>query len=248
MPGNFQEYQREYLLWVFEKSKEGKNSEFLSYTVSSMITPYCRESLMNWVLDLAPELRLSVQTCLLACSYIDIYLTKKPMSQLSGLELIGITALSLSAKINEGISIAPSAIMEILDSRFSIDAIVIMEVYMLKILEWKLAITTPCDVVEGLIEETINDNNCQIIKAKAFSFAAYCFIDSEIAKFGNYNLGIASICMSLDQLGYYQFRNEWMDLIQSQIELDRGKIDKIVASIQKKISTFNTSTVTSMAL
>ena len=136
MPGNTEERLRQNLALLVEKSEEFRTKGHLPYWSRGLITTEIRESLMTYILDLIlPNFHFLTSTKLLACSYADKFLSLKPIAQLSALELIGITALSLASKFNEGKNLTPAVVFQILDSKFSIDSIVKMETFFLLTLD-----------------------------------------------------------------------------------------------------------------
>ena len=190
---------------------------------------------MTYILDLIlPNFHFLTSTKLLACSYADKFLSLKPIAQLSALELIGITALSLASKFNEGKNLTPAVVFQILDSKFSIDSIVKMETFFLLTLDWKLAHETPCNFINEIIEYTISDTSCGKIADTAHIFAAMCYIDSNISCEGGYMIAIASISMALDRMKFADFKNEWLLNIESKAAFNRKKLEKIEEMISKK--------------
>ncbi|OMJ69321.1 hypothetical protein SteCoe_32981 [Stentor coeruleus] len=239
MPEFFNSIVIEHLSRLFEKSEEAKNSNYLSYLSVGYIKTIHREALFNWVLDLSPSLNFSVSTGLLACTYIDRFLSIKPDFQISVFELLGISSLSLAIKFTEGKTITPHAIHKLLDSRYSIDAIVTIELYILKILDWNLSMVSPCELIDTIINFSL-DHPCigKIIDA-CHSFAVFCYLDPEIAVNGNCSLAFASIMLALDRLGYKEFRNNWILSLEKTFMLDTEKLDVVVSRVQKKFEVFN---------
>ena len=221
MPGISQEYKRSNLAYLIEKSEESRQSSLTSYTSSSIVTPSIRETLLNWLLDLAPDLRFSIEVALVAFTYIDSFLKVQSIPNLSALELLAITALSLAMKFNESTHLRPQTVSDLFEGKYSIDAISTMEVYLLKVLNWKLDVDTPCNLINHLIDCTFEAN--ERIRAVAHSYAALCYIDSSIVSAGNYCLAIASISMALDRLGHSEFKEGWLEVVQG-IKLDREKV------------------------
>lgn len=238
MPGNLESFLTENLCRLLEKSEEAKEANYLSYLATGHITSNYRDNLFNWVLDLSPNLNFSVSTGLLACSYIDRFLSSRPNFQHSVLELVGITALSLAMKFAEGKVLTPNIIHRLLDSRFLIDAIVTTELFMLKELGWNLSSPSPCELIDTLIEYSFDHPYTERIIETCHSFAVLCYLDTETAASGNFNLAIASIVLSLDRLGYNEFRADWLLSLQETFVFDREKLDITVKRVLSKLDLF----------
>lgn len=239
MPGFFKSVVIEHLSRLLEKSEEDKNANYLSYLSAGHIKTTHRETLFNWVLDISSNLEFSVSTGLLACTYIDRFLSVKPDFQISVLELLGMSALSLAIKFAEGKTIAPQTLHKLLDSRYSIDAIVTIELYILKILDWNLSMVSPCELVDTIIDFSLDHPCIGRIVDTCHSYAVFCFLDPEIASIGNFNLAFASIILALDRLGYKEFRTEWILSLEETFMLDSEKLDVTVSRVQSRFEVFN---------
>ena len=221
MPGSLQEYSKANLAYLIEKSEESRQANLTSYTSSSVVTSSNRQTLLKWLLDLASDLGFSIEVTLVAFSYIDNFLTVQSIPHLSALELLAVTALSIALKFNGCPGLNPQQISQVFDGKYSIDAIATTEVYFLKILNWRLDVDTPCNLINHLIDCTFEAN--EKIRTVAHKYAAFCYIDASIVVAGNYCLAIASISMALDYLGYCMFKEEWLGVVQG-IKLDRKKV------------------------
>ncbi|OMJ96252.1 hypothetical protein SteCoe_216 [Stentor coeruleus] len=235
MPGNSESFLTENLCWLLEKTEEAKEANYLSYLAVGHINSNYRETLFNWVLDLSPNLNFSVSTGLLACSYIDRFLSSRPNFQHSVLELIGIISLSLAMKFAEGKVLTPNSIHKMLEYRYSIDAIVTTEIFMLKELGWNLSTPSPCELVDTLIEYSFDHPCTGRIIETCHSFAVLCYLDTETAASGNFNLAIASIVLSLDRLGYREFRADWLLSLQESFVFDNEKLEITVRRVLSKL-------------
>ncbi|OMJ82810.1 hypothetical protein SteCoe_16407 [Stentor coeruleus] len=238
MPGNLEGYLTENLYRLLEISEESKKVNYLSYLAVGHITSNCRETLLNWVLDLSSNLNISVSTGLLACSYIDRFLSSRPNFQHSVLELVGITALSLAMKFAEGKILTPNSIYTMLDYRFSIDAIVTTELFILKELEWNLSIPSPCELIDCLIEYSFDYPCTGRIIEFCHSFAVLCYLDTETVASGNFNLAIASIVLSLDHLAYNELRTDWLLSLKESFVFDSEKLEITVKRVLSKLNLF----------
>ena len=236
MPGNSVEYLAENLSWLIEKAEQAKERLQLIYLTVGPVDSNHRQSLMHWVIEVALELEFSHSTAMLACGYFDRFLSVKPISHLSVLELIAVSALSLACKFKEGKSLTPDFISRLLGSGFNADAVVTMERYMLTVLDWKLDDATPCDIIDAVIEFTFGENCSQGILKKSYSFAGFCYLDAEVAMAGSFILAIAGISLALKKLRFLNFRMEWLEIVEQRFGINRDKLDLIEERVENNLA------------
>jgi G2/mitotic-specific cyclin 1/2 len=229
-------YASEHLHWLLKKAEDKSYFDPLDYLISGQFKKNDRENLLTWVIDLTSELNLSMSTGVLACVYLDKFLTSKPRTSPKILELLGIVSLSLAAKLKEGVVFTPEAIKNMLGDRFNIDSIVTTEKYILSVLNWEMSFSTICDLVLALLQQTFEDSLSSTIIQTSFSFAAICYCDADLAVFGSYNLTISSIYLALDRLGFGRVKDEWLQEIESSFVLDKEKLEAIIDQVVKKLS------------
>lgn len=239
MPGNLQITPSESLIFLIEKSQESDYFTTLQYVNKGQINSTDRSNLLSWVIDLSTELDLSIVTCLLACTYIDKFLSIKPNTGKKIFDLVGMVGLALAAKYKEGLFIRPEKIKEMLQDKYSVDAIVTTEMYFLNALGWKLGGITVCDVIETVLELTFGEGLNEKMVSMCFSFAALCYCELDIALYGSYYLAFCCIVMVLDKFGFGSVRSEWLELVGERFGVDVGKFDEIVGVIRVKLGSFN---------
>lgn len=133
-------------LWAEMKRKEHNYVHDASYMKRHVgLEPQMRAILLDWLLEIAQAYRLHRETVHLAIEYIDRFmtLTKRAM-RIDRLQLIGMTALFLAAKVEE---IYPPKLKEFaahMDTYSSDneDAISKFELFMLKTLNWEISPVT----------------------------------------------------------------------------------------------------------
>lgn len=239
MPGNLQINPSETLIFLIEKSQESDYINTLQYVNKGQINNTDRSNLLSWVIDLSTELNLSIVTCLLACTYIDKFLSIRPNTGKKIFDLIGMVGLALAAKYKEGMLICPEIIKEMLRNKYTVDAIATTEMYFLNALGWKLGGITVCDVIETVLEMSFGDGLNEKMVSMCFTFAAMCYCELDIALHGNYNLAFCCIVMVLDKFGFSNVKNEWLDFVDKKFGVDIGKFDGIVKVIREKLTSFN---------
>lgn len=84
-----------------------RNSQLYSITFQSLmtnqseITPRHRQILIDWIMEVSDKFQLKKQTYNLAVHYVDTYITRSPDFALDKYQLLGITSLLISCKIEE---------------------------------------------------------------------------------------------------------------------------------------------------
>ncbi|KAM3143800.1 G1/S-specific cyclin-E1 [Paramecium bursaria] len=99
------------------------------------ITSMMRAILIDWMMEVCMEFQLKRQTFHLAVSYIDNYLSKKQATKLN-LQLLGLTSLFISCKIEEIYPRKVSDFEKAADFGYTSQQILDMELIMLRGLKW----------------------------------------------------------------------------------------------------------------
>ena len=238
MPGNLDIYLSDTLIFLIEKSQDPDYFSTLECFNAGAIKNTDRDNLLSKVIDASVNLNLSISTGILACTYIDKFLSIKPNTGQKIFDLVAITGIALAAKYKEGLSIESEKIKEILKGKYAIDSIVTTEQFIAGTIGWKLGGSTICDVIESILECTFeNEMTGKLIK-NCYLYAAVCYCDLEIAMFGIYNLAICSIIMALEKSGFVSIKDEWLCFIGKSCEVDTKKFDVITDKIKKKLESF----------
>lgn len=105
------------------------------------ITPNMRTILVDWLVEVAQEYKLSSETLYLAVSYMDRYLSRKSIIR-HQLQLLGVACMMLASKYEE--IFAPSAddFVYISDNTYAKDELFTMEANVLDVLEFSLTVAT----------------------------------------------------------------------------------------------------------
>ena len=239
LSGSFQDYLKETIIYQLESSEQEKYHENFRYVAHNKVTESQRENFFTCVANLCADLNLSTSTGLLACMYIDRFLSKKLSTQSKIFELLGITSLSIACKYKEGVSLSPEKIQNMLSGKYSIDAIVTTEQYMLSVLNWELAIVTSCDLVQSLLELTFGSSVPKRLLDSAMAFSALCYADFKVASTGTYNVAVSSILLSLKKSGYSDMMQEWLETLEESIPVDKEKVNIAIDSVLNKLESFS---------
>lgn len=232
---NLDIYTLEHLQWLYNKSEDKSYLDSFSYIDAGSLKKIDRENLFTWVVSKTAELNLSVSTGLLACTYLDKFLSRKPLISQDILDLVCILTLSIAAKYKESGILNLESIKMMLQNRYTLDAIVTTERYILTNLDWQLCLMTPCDLIQSLLSHTFEESISAGFIDATFKFAAVCYADADIALLGCYYTAVSSILLTLDRLGFYRVKEEWLELVQSNFVLDKDRVGMIMDKVMKKL-------------
>ena len=236
---NLDIYTLEHLQWLYNKSDEKSYLESFSYIDTGCLKKIERENLITRVVSKTSELNLSLSTGLLACAYLDKFLSKKPLMSRDHLDLVCILSLSIAAKYKESGILNLESIKMMLKNQYTLDAIVTTERYILSNLDWQLGLLTPCDLIQSLLNHTFEASISAGFIDMTFKFAAVCYADADIALLGCYYTAVSSILLTLDRLGFNRVKEEWLVLVQSNFVLDKDKVSMIMDQVMKKLLSSN---------
>ncbi|XP_028392483.1 G1/S-specific cyclin-E-like [Dendronephthya gigantea] len=125
--------------WAFLKDKDREYPKYGQYMGQHpALQPKMRTILLDWLIEVCEVYRLHRETFHLAASYVDRYLKVKRDIQKSRLQLVGVTALFIAAKLEEIYPPKLSEFSYVTDGACTDDEILIEELVMLKVLDWKL--------------------------------------------------------------------------------------------------------------
>lgn len=156
------------------------------------LEPKMRSILLDWLMEVCDCFHLQKSTFYLAISYIDSYLSdtgtntaNKTLVAKSQLQLLGITALFVAAKIEE---IEPPKLLKfayITDGACSTDEIVLQEISLLQTLKWRAHPVTVYDWLRLYLQTTYSYLVQSTTKTKSLSKLEvnYEYIGQEFIKF-----------------------------------------------------------------
>lgn len=101
-----------------------------------------RALLMDWMIEVHAKFRLLPETLLIAVNMIDRFLSQRVVS-LEKLQLVGMTALFISAKYEEVICPSITHFLHMADGGFEVDDMIKAERYMLSTLDFDMSYPNP---------------------------------------------------------------------------------------------------------
>jgi len=117
-----------------------------------------RSILVDWLVEVAEEYKLSTQTLFLTVNYIDRLLSRCAVNR-NRLQLLGITSMLVAAKYEE---IYPPTIKEfvyISDNTYNREQVLNMESLLLRVLKFRLSGATPWEFIKQLFRASKLDPN-----------------------------------------------------------------------------------------
>lgn len=142
------------------------------------ITPHMRAILVDWLIEVAEEYKLSSETLYLAVSYIDRYLSKKTVMR-GKLQLVGVASMLLASKYEEIYAPSVDEFVYISDNTYSKEEVFCMESNVLDTLEFCLTGATTKNFLRRYLKAagSGSDANVQMFANYLceLSLHEYCF-------------------------------------------------------------------------
>jgi Cyclin, N-terminal domain len=202
---------------------------------SEKIYPENWEQLILWVLETCEVQKISKKAEQTAISYIDCFLSNKPVNQGNILELIGYICISVALKFEESREIKPSHIRLFCEDKFDADSITTTELYLLQVLNWNLDRPTPSEILSCLFQFTCEEFESEKICALADSFSSFGLADYEISRNSTLVIAVASALCAMEKLNYNNFCHEWLKVLQEKLRIDSSVVSKVANEINKKV-------------
>jgi hypothetical protein len=228
----------EYLIKNSRNQQKSNDFDYLSLTQQGKITPNNREQLVIWVLETCEVHRTHKKTEQLAISYIDTFLKKKSVSQVSLLELIGYVCIALALKYEEGRELTPGQIHELCEGKFSIEVIKTTELYTLSLLEWRMDLPTPSELLMYFLINTCEEFNFAGICKLADGFIAVALADYESVRKGPVVVAVASAVCAMEKGRLSSFGEEWVGMIESKFQVKKEEVWNAAQRICNKINSY----------
>mmetsp|Transcript_93412 Transcript_93412/g.136455 ORF Transcript_93412/g.136455 Transcript_93412/m.136455 type:complete len:418 (-) Transcript_93412:551-1804(-) len=197
---NNPQYCIEYVTEIFEHliSSENKLLPCSTYmdTVQHDINPVMRGILVDWLVEVAEEYKLSPENLYLSANYVDRFLSIMPVLR-GRLQLVGVTCMLIASKYEEIFAPQVEDFVYITDSTYSATEVLQMEVTVLNALRFNLTAVTPhCFIkrlttVMGLDEQNLHLSE-YLAEITIQEFPYLCYKPSQIAA--------SAVCLSLHTL------------------------------------------------
>ena len=203
---NVKEYMDEIFENLIEEEKAQINNINSNYfNFQPEITPYMRSILIDWIININCQFKFKEETLYLAIYLIDAYLSKKYIKK-RNFQLLGISSLLISSKLNEIFLRKISDYSDITYNTYNVQNIKKMEEDILKTLDFDLLIPTPLSFYEiisqklgisddlnkfqfgGFLMQSFLINNISINYTSSTIAYATCYIIAKFCKINNYRI------------------------------------------------------------
>ena len=234
-------YTTQTLEYLVERSKYFQQQisfDYLKDIQLGKITSSNRESLIHWLSDICEEKGFSSKVEQLSISYIDIFLSKKSLPDPCFLELITYICLSISLKYEELRHLSFQDIFFLCGQRFSEKVIETTQVYILTLLEWRLEIPTPNEILSYLLIETCENFQLEQIKKSADGFIMVARSDYELSRQPPISIAIASALCVFEKSKLNAFAVNWLQEVSTRYELDSDMLKEMAKAIWDKVNSF----------
>jgi hypothetical protein len=134
-------YDPDYLAACYEDEKKGAADWRYLSTVQLDVDVHKRLVLVDWLVEVVDEFKLSQPTLFLAVNYVDRYLSRRPVAR-DALQLLGVTALWLACKLEEVYPPTLGDFVDVTQSSCTAAQLVAMESALLRELGFTLSVPT----------------------------------------------------------------------------------------------------------
>ena len=139
--------------WPAASELQFMPNPYYLYSLQPAVTPQMRAILLDWMFEVSSEFALKRPTVYLAVSLLDRFLSVYPNILKEKFQLVGLVALFTAAKYEE---LAPPSLQEWLRTAsygYSREEVKATERLLLHKLQWRLASSTACTVLNWLMSE-----------------------------------------------------------------------------------------------
>lgn len=195
-----------------------------------------RDALQGWLLDALPESNCSLHTRMLANCYLDTFLNEKPETNMAVCHLVALLCLSTAMKVEQNCVFSLEYISEFFEHKFNTETICMLEIYILKTLNWRVIIPTPASIIRLIIGVFFEENDHTSLVEKADLMGIVGLIHSDIACSGEFLISIASVSLSLRLLGFTSFLEEWWIELVKNFDVSRVEVELLESKIMGKLN------------
>eukprot|EP00871_Galdieria_phlegrea_P000252 jgi/Galph1/1227/GphlegSOOS_G5952.1 len=189
------EYQEDILQVLFECEKRYFPPDSYFHNINSVqkeISPDMRAILIDWLVEVADEYKLTTETLHLACNYIDRVLSRWSVPK-RNLQLLGIVCLFIASKYEEMYPPHLDEFVYITDNTYSKEEVLSMETFVMNILDFSFTVATSHQFVT-LFESIVKYDNVE--KYIAYFLCDLTLVDFSVAKYLPSVVATAAICLA----------------------------------------------------
>ncbi|EME30853.1 Cyclin-A2 [Galdieria sulphuraria] len=158
----------------------------------SEISPNMRAILMDWLVEVAEEYKLSNETLHLACNYIDRFLSRCSVSK-KNLQLLGVVCLLVASKYEEKYPPHVDEFVYITDNTYTKEEVLSMEMLVMKVL--KFSFTAASSYQFASIFGSWGNLN-EVVKSISFFLCDLSLVDFSLSKYLPSDIATAAVCLA----------------------------------------------------
>ena len=230
-------YTKETLNYLLNKNNDFPyySQRYLETTQQGKISPNQRQNLISWISETCESQATSKKTCQIAIYCVDYFLCQKYVNNFSLLELIGLICISISLKYEESRELSPQKIFSMCQRRFTLEAIMATEVYILNALGWKIDMVTPIELLEYIFELTCEDVEHSKITSRAQDFIQIALADYSISRHSPAIIAVSSAICVLQISNYQDFCKDWLKVLETQTNICIATCATVAEMLKEKV-------------
>jgi len=218
-----------------DNEQNNRTSDYMQFQTE--INTQMRGVLIDWLVEVAEEYKLTSQTLYLTVNFIDRYLSKQQVVKRK-LQLIGICSLLLAAKYDE---IYPPTVYQLIyisDNTYQKEELFQTEQHILQTLEFKLTIATPKEFLRRTLKAAKADPQLTML---ATFLCELTIIEYKYVLYLPSVIAAASVCLALHTLG----RPAWNSVLEhyTKIQSSRAEFRACVGDLFVSFRSANTSSL-----
>lgn len=205
------------------------------------ISPNMRAILVDWLVEVAEEYKLSNETLHLACNYIDRFLSRCSVSK-KNLQLLGVVCLLVASKYEEKYPPHVEEFVYITDNTYTREQVLSMEMLVMKVL--KFSFTAASSYQFASIFSSWGNLN-EVTKSISFFLCDLSLVNFSLIKYLPSDIATAAVCLARQSCNeclwddtvaelthkrkedimpcLYTLRRVWEDCAQSKLQAVRVK-------------------------
>jgi cyclin A len=189
------------------------------------ISPNMRAILLDWLVEVAEEYKLSNETLHLACNYIDRFLSRCSVSK-KNLQLLGVVCLLVASKYEEKYPPHVDEFVYITDNTYTKEQVLSMEMLVMKVLKFSFTAASSYQFASIFVSW---GNLSEVVKSISFFLCDLSLVDFSLVKYLPSDIATAAICLAR------QSCNEtlWDDMIADLTQKRREDILPCILSLHE---------------
>jgi len=210
------------------RNQEGKKKSSFS-NVQKDINKGMRGILVDWLVEVAAEFKLSPQTLYLAVDYIDRYITRRQVTRKT-LQLVGVSCMFLASKYEEVYPPKVDDFVYISDNTYTRNEVLKMEQDVFKTLDYRLTVPTLFNFLQRYLSlvdgfSAHNENLAHL----ACYLAELTLPHYKFFKYPPSLVATASVCLALHTMNM----PGWKQTLSRHIQFDRSLFDECLNNLHQ---------------